>query len=311
MSTDRITGRPLSPTAPAPAPKAPEAPTVKAPEPPAPQAPELKRDQGTVAGGGARSRMALPGSPSKAPQGPIPRDVRDFGKYLENQGNTNGCGTTSLAMMLSYWKGEPKAYTREKIDEKIRTGPDQMAFSSPDNLEGYAKDQGFRSNAISGGSMEQLKGYLDKGVPVQVLYDPNNDGGDTLLHYVNVVGYKGSGDKIDQLTIADPATGETTDVDREEFESRWNDLELGGVNSGLNNVMIVTLPGENTAIRDRQGNTVMTDDIALPEGGTGFSGKVADLISDATNVVSNGVETVKDGVETVTDTAKDVWNKIF
>jgi uncharacterized protein YvpB len=311
MSTDRLTGRPLTPIAPAPAPKAPEAPTLKAPEPAAPQAPALKQDQGAVAGGGARSRMALPGSPAKAPQGPMPRDVRDFGKYLEDQGDTNGCGTTSLAMMLSYWKGEPKAYTREKIDEKIRTGPDAMAFSSPDNLEGYAKDQGFRSNAISGGSMDQLKGYLDKGVPVQVLYDPNNDGGDTLLHYVNVVGYTGKGDDIDQLTIADPATGETSNVDREEFEARWNDLELGGVGSGLNNVMIVTLPGENTPIRDRQGNVVMSDDIALPEGGTGFSGAVADLISDATNVVSNGVETVKDGVETVKDTAKDVWNKIF
>lgn len=259
-------------------------------------------------GANAASKLGLGGVVSS---GPKAKDLRDFGKYLLDQGDSNGCGTTSLAMMLNYWKGDKNAFSREKIDDKIRTGPDQMAFSSPDNLESYAKDNGFRSNAISGGSMDQLKGYLDQGVPVQVLYDPNNDGGDSLLHYVNVVGYTEKDGQIDQIKIADPAGGETKEISREEFENRWSDLELGGIGTGLNNVMIVTLPGENTPIRDRDGNTIMSDDIDLPEGDTGWSGKIADLISDTTNFVSNGVETVKDGAETVVEGAKDLWDKVF
>ncbi|MFN3431390.1 MAG: hypothetical protein ACK46X_15730, partial [Candidatus Sericytochromatia bacterium] len=48
------------------------------------------------------------------------KSPEDFDKFLQDQGQTNGCGTTSLAMLLSYWKGQPGAFTREKIDSSIR-----------------------------------------------------------------------------------------------------------------------------------------------------------------------------------------------
>jgi predicted double-glycine peptidase len=258
----------------------------------------LASDTDTVAPTKTTSRMSLAGA--GAPSGPAPRDARDFDSYIQDQGDTNGCGTTSLAALLSFWKGKPEAYTRTQIDEQIRYGPDAMAFTSPDNIEKYAKDQGFRSNAINDGSLDQLKGYLDKGVPVQVLYDPNNDGGDTLLHYVNVTGYNADADgNVSSVKIADPATGESETLDREEFEERWGGLEMKGVGTGLNNVMLVTLPGENTPIRGRDGQTTMSDDIDLPEGGMGFSGAIADLVSDTVNSL-NPVQDIK-----------NTWNRFF
>lgn len=258
----------------------------------------LSSDTHTVAPTKTASRMSLAGA--GVPSGPAPLDARGFDAYIQNQGDTNGCGTTSLAALLSFWKGKPEAYTQAQIDEKIRYGPDAMAFTSPANIEQYAKDQGFRSNAVNDGSIDQLKGYLDKGVPVQVLYDPNNDGGDTLLHYVNVTGYNADSDgNVSSLKIADPATGESETLSREEFEKRWGGLEMKGVGTGLNNVMLVTLPGENTPIRGRDGQTTMSDDIDLPEGGLGFSGAIADLVSDTVNSL-NPVQDIK-----------NTWNRFF
>jgi hypothetical protein len=117
------------------------------------------------------------------------RDARAFEPYLQHQAGTNGCGTTGLAMLLSFWLGRPGAFDRPAIDARIRCGPDPLAFTSPNHLVSYARSQGFRCRGINHGSWDQLIGLLDRGVPVLVLYDPTGDGHDMLLHYVVVVGY--------------------------------------------------------------------------------------------------------------------------
>lgn len=228
------------------------------------------------------------------------RDARAFEPYLQHQAGTNGCGTTGMAMLLSFWRGRPGAFDRPGIDARIRCGPDALAFTSPNHLVGYARSQGFRCRGINHGSWDRLLGLLDRGVPVLVLYDPTGDGHDMLLHYVVVVGYTEppAGEET-HLTIADPATGRLTGLRRTEFEARWHDLRLLGVSTGLSEVMIVVLPEANTLVRDRLGTLGMTDDIPLPEGDLGVSGFVADLLSDGVNLL-NPVQGIK-----------NAWNKLF
>ncbi|MNS17042.1 hypothetical protein D3C72_487090 [compost metagenome] len=221
------------------------------------------------------------------------RDARAFEPYLQHQAGTNGCGTTSLAMVLSFWQGRPGAFDRPAIDARIRCGPDALAFTSPNHLVSYAQSQGFRCRGINHGSWGQLLGLLDRGVPVLVLYDPTGDGHDMLLHYGVVVGYteQPSGE-VSHLTIADPGTGRLTAMRRADFEARWHDLRLLGVSTGLSEVMIVALPAANTPVRHRTGTLGMTDDIHLPEGGLGVSGFMAAVIADGVNAL-NPVQGIK------------------
>lgn len=51
----------------------------------------------------------------------------------QKQGNTNACGTTSLAMIMSYLLGRHIAH--EQIDDEIRR---LDSFSSPNDLVVYA-----------------------------------------------------------------------------------------------------------------------------------------------------------------------------
>lgn len=222
-----------------------------------------------------------------------PRDARAFAPYLQHQAGTNGCGTTSLAMILSFWQGRPGAIDRPAIDARIRCGPDALAFTSPNHLVSYARTQGFRCRGINHGSWDQLLGLLNQGVPVLVLYDPPGDGHDMLLHYVVVVGYTEppAGD-VSHLTIADPATGRLTDLSRPDFEARWHDLRLMGVSTRLSEVMMVVLPEANTPVRHRDGTLGMTDEIPLPEGDLGVSGFVAAVVSDGVNAL-NPLQAIK------------------
>ncbi|MFN3428358.1 MAG: C39 family peptidase [Candidatus Sericytochromatia bacterium] len=228
------------------------------------------------------------------------RDAQAFEPYLQHQAGTNGCGTTGMAMILSFWQGRPGAFDRAQIDARIRCGPDALAFTSPNHLVRYGRGQGFRCRGINHGSWDRLLGLLDQGVPVLVLYDPPGDGHDMLLHYVVVVGYTESpAGEVSHLTIADPATGRLAGLRRTDFEARWHDLRLLGVSTGLSEVMIVVLPDTNTPVRHRMGTLGMTDDIHLPEGDLGVSSVVAELVSDAVNAL-NPVQGIK-----------NAWSKFF
>lgn len=228
------------------------------------------------------------------------RDARAFAPYLQHQAGTNGCGTTSLAMILSFWQGRPGAFDRPAIDAQIRCGPDALAFTSPNHLVSYARTHGFRCRGINRGSWDQLRGLLDHGVPVLVLYDPPGDGHDMLLHYVVVIGYtEQRHGEVSHLTIADPATGLLTDLSRTDFQARWHDLRLMDVSTGLSEVLIVVLPQANTPVRHRTGTLSMTDEIPLPDGDLGVSGVVAEMVSDTVNAL-NPVQGIK-----------NAWNRFF
>lgn len=229
---------------------------------------------------------------------PSAKDAKDFGDYLQGQGNTNACGTTSLAMLLSFWKGKDGAFTREQIDNQIRRF---NMPTSPHNIVDFANANGFRSVAKNG-SFDELQGLVEKGVPVQIMYDPNNDGGDSILHYVNVVGFeKDASGKVTGVKIADPAEGQIgkdggglKTVPVAEFKEKWDDLKLLGRATGLNNLMITHLPKENQAIVGADGVVRQTKDIALPKSeGLGWRVWLMDKVFDA----GTGVSKLWDGVK--------------
>lgn len=244
-----------------------------------------------------------------------PRNAREFSPFLMNQydgADLNACGTTSMSMLLNFWKGEPGEYSHQKLDRVVRQGPDM--FSSPLNLRDYARSQGFRSEVKNNANLDDLKGYVDKGAPVQVLYDPDGDGSDSTLHYVNVIDYKADDQgNITDLVIADPAGGKIKTVSREEFQRRWDNVEFMNLPTGVNNMMIVTLPGENTPMQGKDGKTYMSDDLALPprasflERALGIEAGPGIALADGLADLVNEAVTVKDQV---VDAAKTVWRSL-
>lgn len=227
--------------------------------------------------------------------------LNDYSRFKEDQGSTNGCGTTSLAALLSFWKGVPGAFTREGIDKDIRRA---NMFTSPANIVKYAREQGFRSEMRNNGSIEELKKYTEMGVPVQVLFEPRNEAGngkDFLLHYVTVTGFKKGPDGKELVLIADPndPTGSAQrELPIEDFKAQWGNLKVGAgplsLSSGFNNLMLVHLPKENVPIKGPDGKVRMSNDIALPKHeGAGLGGFLADKVADVVNFGAKAVEGVK------------------
>lgn len=222
------------------------------------------------------------------------RNLLDFGPFLQNQnadGTTNGCGTTSLAMVLSAWKNQPGAYTRETIDTAIRRF---NAPTSPQNIVDFAQQQGFRAVAQNNGSVDDLKRFIDQGVPVQIMYDPDGNGSDSTLHYVVVTDYQADAKgNVTGLTIADPWGGKMKTVLIDEFKQRWDDLGLLGRSTGLNNLMVPMVPKDNTPIVGKDGQVRQSKDIQLPEGGNlGWRMAIGDAAFDVSNGASKAIEAV-------------------
>lgn len=262
---------------------------------------------------GVKETARIAGDSTTLKSAPEGRDVQDFDRFLEDQGATNGCGTTSLAMMLSFWKDKPGAFNREKIDSSIRHF---NLFTSPQNVGSYARDNGMRAEVVNKAKVEDLTKLLDQGVPTQILYDPNGDGSDEALHYVVATDYtKDEKGNVTGIKIADPAGGYETTVPIEEFKERWDKLEFMGQNTGLSNVMIPMLPKENTPIKGKDGVVRDSKDIQLPKGGNlGWRVAVADKLTDVASFASKAGSAVKDAAVAVVDTVKSapkkVWNAI-
>ena len=100
----------------------------------------------------------------------------------QDQGNTNACGTTSLANVLTDW-GKPT--THEQVDSDIRHFD---LFTAPDKIVDYARDHGMRAELKADASVNDLAKMIDQGVPPIVLMDPDSDS-NANLHYMTVTGY--------------------------------------------------------------------------------------------------------------------------
>ena len=187
-------------------------------------------------------------------------------RFLQGQGNTNACGTTSLSAILSYWAHVPGAYSHQQLDADLRLG-DSPTF--PTSIVPFLERNGFRASLRNQAAVADLKAMIDQGVPVQVLIDTGKDD-DLYLHYVAVVDYTTDANgEITGIVTADSnlngGTGGRREYPLSEFQAMWDGLKLNGMSTGLSNVMITALPKESVPVKGKDGRVRQTDAIELPE----------------------------------------------
>ncbi len=202
----------------------------------------------------------------------------------------NACGTTSLAMIMDYWYPGRKGNDHFAIDKAIRRAD---LFSTPDNLARYAEDHGLRASVKTEASLSDIKYALDRGLPVQVVIDPDGDKSDFTTHFVVVEGYEtDASGKMTALRISDPAGGDKYTLDADTFRRRWSDLHYGTVPSGMSRMLIAYAPKDNRPIKGLDGITRRSGDIDLPG-----NSLLEDIFSNSTpaRTLGNGVSDVVAG----------------
>jgi predicted double-glycine peptidase len=103
------------------------------------------------------------------------------------QGTSNGCGTTSLAMVMSYL-GVPE--TKAQVDAVIR----QLdIFSSPEDMMGFATSHGLQAQGYNHGAWENIESFIPLGQPCICLINANYTYPDNStingFHYVAITGF--------------------------------------------------------------------------------------------------------------------------
>lgn len=153
-----------------------------------------------------------------------------------DQGRSNACGTTALAIALHRLG---KDIPRTKIDRAIRNF---NLFTSMGGILDYARGQGFQAQQYNNGSFEQLQSDLAAGRQVIVLGDVGSrdaqqfltrgKDSDFALHYMVVtdVGVDQNGQKY--VTLWNWGNEETMPYDR--FEKIWSNIEVANANTGWN-----------------------------------------------------------------------------
>ncbi|MNX97783.1 Peptidase C39 family protein [compost metagenome] len=133
-----------------------------------------------------------------------------------------------------------KKITREEVDAKIRQidGP-----TSPASIVSFAKEQGLNAALYNRGSVDELKKFLDRGIPLEVMIDPDANPNDTVLHYVVVTGYEADPKTgKTNLLINDPARLEPVRMSESDFLEKWSSLKVKNFDSGLDKFFIAIAP---------------------------------------------------------------------
>lgn len=245
-----------------------------------PAAPVARAAADTTAKAAVSAAAALGGDALAV--GRRPRSLADYARFMEDQGKTNGCGTTSLGSIMSYWKDQPGAHNRREIDRVARAGDNTTSIQ---RLVSYGNDHGMISGAKNHASIADLQKYTDMGCPVQVLIEPKG-GKDGMLHYVSVIGVETDAQgKPVAVKVADP-DGATIDlVPVAKFEKQWSDLALFGIDTGIDKVMIVHVPAQPVMVRGKDGQVRSTADIPVPKGqGPGTRSYMGHLFMEAKNL---------------------------
>lgn len=157
----------------------------------------------------------------------------------------NECGTTSLAMVLQYALGNNTVTANDiqRIDRAIRNW---NIFTSPNDMIEYARARGVNAEGYNNGSLAEIKSFLDRGIPVVAMIDPDSPG-NFNAHWVVIKGYSNvnpnTGEKGNFLIVNDPAspTGNTY-VKEDDFLKQWKNVKMAGVETGYNNYFIAVAP---------------------------------------------------------------------
>ena len=204
-----------------------------------------------------------------------PTNIPQYGLNVVpiDQGNTNGCGTTSLAMVMNYYGQQ---VSREQIDKDIRQGD---VFTSADNILSWAAGHGMRAEMKNEASLEDLASMIDQGVPVITLIEPS-DPNDLNLHYEVVTGYtRGPDGKISDISIR-----------ADDFMKCWSNIRLKGVGTGYNRLMIAMVPKGDRPIVGADGKSRPASQVELPK-----SSFWADLRQMPASNLGDGIADVVNG----------------
>lgn len=214
-----------------------------------------------------RARRAAE-DPSLEIEPPVPADrTRTLGVIAQRQVG-NGCGTTALAMALTYSLG--RRVTQGELDAEVRL---LDVFSSAMNLRDAARKSGVDARLVNNLSAREVMAQIDRGRPIVFLTDltPNDPRDLASMHYRVIDGYRWNDDRL-ELRIVDPWDIPRAWISWQSLQPQWANVKGLGAQLGYNRFGIVI--GANTA------------DKALPAerlSGIRVTETAADGIADVTN----------------------------
>jgi hypothetical protein len=138
------------------------------------------------------------------------------------QGQSNACGTTALAMILSHVTGT--SIDRHDIDAQIRRFD---VFASPLDMMDYARRAGVAAEGYNHGSKEDLERFIDAGIPTELVITADGSHALSRLHCVVPVAHHPdptTGEEI--FTLHDPVRGKT-EVPWSELNRQWSGPPVG------------------------------------------------------------------------------------
>jgi hypothetical protein len=152
-------------------------------------------------------------------EGPL-ADIGDLpeGGILSQAGNS--CGTCSLSAVLRHFGIE---VSPREIDREIRNA---NIYTAPSLMVEYARKKGLEAAFFHEGSVEELKDFIRKDVPVVLALDVEREGlrGWLELHYVTAISF--SDEDGFRLGIYNP-WGLREEITGEELARAWDDVLLG------------------------------------------------------------------------------------
>ena len=133
------------------------------------------------------------------------------------------CGVKALQLVMAYYGVEVR---EDVLIDELKSDNNGTSI---ENMIGVAKKYGFEVIAGRGVSLETVKQYIEKGIPVIVLLQAWAERYMTLEdwktdyddgHYAIVIGYK---DNI--VVFEDPSSFRRTWLTEQEYLARWHDVD--------------------------------------------------------------------------------------
>ena len=128
------------------------------------------------------------------------------------QKTLHDCGPACLQMIFEYFG---KMKTQEELSSRLCAGPD--VWVANEDLEKIAKEEGLYTKSMTGAMIDDLKRFVDAGVPTIINYiDPDNKEG----HFAVVVDYTD-----EYIVLNDPWYGKDFPLPLEYIENNWRSYE--------------------------------------------------------------------------------------
>lgn len=157
------------------------------------------------------------------------------------QGDTNGCGTTSLAIAMNALSDRSgTTITREQLDRKRPFD----SYTAPGTLVKLAKEYGYFAQQYNGSNFQEIQSHLNNKHILIALHNAiSTQGKSGPLHYCVIHGYQ-EGPEISQkkLLIADPGRKDKNnnqfEVSYEDFCQYWARPKLGPLSIGVQRFIV-------------------------------------------------------------------------